>query len=84
MDNEALLMTVPEAAKLLRIGRNHAYELVATGEIPAIRLGRTIRVPRHALEQWLEARAWGGSQSRIDSLTGSATIRPTQPRLPGD
>ena len=44
------MLTVPEAAKLLRIGRNHAYQLVARGEIPSVRLGRLIRIPRAALE----------------------------------
>jgi excisionase family DNA binding protein len=48
------LLTVPEAAKLLRISRNLAYELVARNEIPAIRLGRVIRVPKHGLTEWLE------------------------------
>ena len=49
------LLTVPETARVLRIGRNLAYELVARGEIPSVRLGRAIRVPRASLEQWLEA-----------------------------
>ena len=53
VSDDTRLMTVPEAAKLLRISRNLAYELVARGEIPAIRLGRVIRVPRGTLEQWL-------------------------------
>lgn len=47
------LLTVPEAAQLLRIGRNLAYELVARGEIPALHLGRAIRIPRGALEEWV-------------------------------
>ncbi|MDA1195932.1 MAG: helix-turn-helix domain-containing protein [Planctomycetota bacterium] len=47
------LLTVPEAARLLRIGRNLAYELIARGEIPSVRLGRVIRVPRVSLERWL-------------------------------
>ena len=50
-----MLLTVQEAATLLRISRNLAYELVARGEMPAIRLGRVIRVPRAALEEWLRA-----------------------------
>ena len=45
-----LLLTVAEAAALLRISRNAAYELVSRHELPALRLGRTIRIPRHALE----------------------------------
>lgn len=54
-DDAGTLLTVPEAAKLLRIGRNLAYELVARGEIPSVRLGRLIRVPRAALEERLRA-----------------------------
>ena len=52
-DDQRTMLTVPEAAKLLRIGRNHAYELVARGEIPSVRLGRLIRIPRAALDQRL-------------------------------
>jgi excisionase family DNA binding protein len=48
-----LLLTVPEAARLLRISRNLAYELVAKGELPAVRFGRVIRVPRRSLEDWI-------------------------------
>lgn len=47
------LLTVEEAADILRIGRNTCYELVRQGQIPHIRLGRLIRVPKHALMSWL-------------------------------
>lgn len=50
------LLTVPEAAKLLRISRNLAYELVARHELPSIRFGRVIRIPRSALNAWMEER----------------------------
>lgn len=53
------LLTVPETAKILRISRNLAYELVARNEIPAIRLGRVIRIPRHGLQVWLDRQADG-------------------------
>ena len=59
MSDDVMLLTVREAAGLLRISRNLAYELVARGEIPSIRLGRVIRVPRTALDQWLEAESLG-------------------------
>ena len=42
-------LTVREAAKLMRIGRDMAYALVAEGRIPSIRLGRHIRIPRASL-----------------------------------
>jgi len=43
---DPMLLTVSEAAKLLRISRGLAYELVRQKRIPFIRLGRRILVPR--------------------------------------
>lgn len=52
-----VLLTVREAAKLMRIGRDMAYALVAEGSIPSIRLGRHIRIPRASLIAHLHAEA---------------------------
>ena len=46
---ERLVLTVAEAGELLGISRAFAYELVARGELPVIRLGRRIVVPKAAL-----------------------------------
>ena len=46
---ERLVFTVAEAGELLGISRAFAYELVARGELPVIRLGRRIVVPKAAL-----------------------------------
>lgn len=43
--DQPLTLTVEQAAKLLGIGRSTAYELVHTGDIPSLRLGRRIVVP---------------------------------------
>jgi excisionase family DNA binding protein len=51
---ERLVFTVEEAAYLLNISRALAYDLVARGEIPSIRLGRRIAIPRRQLEILLE------------------------------
>jgi excisionase family DNA binding protein len=51
--NERLTYTVEEAAELLGISRNSAYEAVRKGEIPTIRLGRRILIPRSRLEALL-------------------------------
>lgn len=51
---DKLTLTVEEAAKVLGIGRNLCYERVKTGEIPAIRIGRRLLIPRRALEKLLE------------------------------
>jgi|NGEPerStandDraft_6_1074524.scaffolds.fasta_scaffold91851_2 excisionase family DNA binding protein len=50
---DRLVLTVDEAAYLLDISRGLAYELVARGELPAIRLGRRIVIPRVAMEELL-------------------------------
>ncbi len=46
---ERLTVSVTEAAKLLGIGRGTAYECVRTGELPSIKLGRRIVIPKRAL-----------------------------------
>jgi len=54
VDTQAkLTLTVQEAATLLGIGRNSAYEAVKTGTLPSVQIGRRILVPRAALEQML-------------------------------
>lgn len=47
--NEPDVLTVPEAARLLRIGKNQAYELVKNGRLGAIKLGKKIIVPKLSL-----------------------------------
>lgn len=49
-----LCVTVPEAAAMLGISRNFAYQLVREGIIPSIRFGKRILIPRAALEKILE------------------------------
>ena len=47
-------LTVPEVAEELRIPRSRAYELIQSGELPAVRIGeRSIRVNRRELERFL-------------------------------
>ena len=49
LDNAPDLLTVPEAAALLRISRNAAYEAVRRGDLPSLHIGRSVRVPKAAL-----------------------------------
>ena len=53
--HEHACFTVEEAARVLRIGRSQAYAAARSGELPTIRIGRSLRVPRHRLEQLLGA-----------------------------
>jgi excisionase family DNA binding protein len=52
--NERLTVTVPEAATILGISRSFAYELIGRGELPVVRFGRRVVVPRRALETLLD------------------------------
>ena len=52
-DSKSLVWTVEEAGRLLGISRAHAYELVARGELPHLRLGRRVVVPKQVIESLL-------------------------------
>jgi excisionase family DNA binding protein len=51
--DKRLCITVPEAAGMLGISRNFAYELVKRGELPYIKLGKRKLIPIIALEKKL-------------------------------
>ncbi|MFN2527034.1 MAG: helix-turn-helix domain-containing protein [Actinomycetota bacterium] len=55
--DEPLLLTVKEAAALMRVGRDTTYSLVAQRRIPCVKLGKQIRIPRRALIAHLEKEA---------------------------
>ncbi len=49
-----LALTVLEAGQVLRVGRNVAYELVRSGQLRSVRVGKNIRIPRDALAEYLK------------------------------
>ena len=51
---ERLCLTVPEAATMLGISRNFAYELVKQKQLPVIKFGKRLLIPRAALAKMLE------------------------------
>lgn len=58
MDEKHEYLKVPEVARMLRIPRSRAYELVGREAIPGtIRIGRSIRVERKKLCAWLDGQA---------------------------
>jgi excisionase family DNA binding protein len=50
-----LVLTVDEARRVLRIGRRQLYQAIARQDVPAVKVGRSIRIPRSSLEAWLTA-----------------------------
>ena len=67
---QRLTMTVEEAAVALGISRASAYEAVGRGEIPCIRIGRRILIPKVALEKLLNA---GGAEVEETSSDNAST-----------
>ena len=56
MADERLLLRIEEAACRLGISRSTAYQLVATGQLPVVKIGRATRVPAAALRLFIEER----------------------------
>ena len=52
-DNLPLTLRVEELMPILGVGRNTAYELVRSGQIRNIRVGRQLRVPKDAILDFL-------------------------------
>ena len=50
---DKLLLRPVEAAEAIGIGRSKMYELLASGELPSIRIGGSVRVPIDALRAWI-------------------------------
>jgi excisionase family DNA binding protein len=51
----AEVLTAREAAAILRVGRNQLYQAITRGQLRAVRIGRSIRIPKHALLDLLAA-----------------------------
>lgn len=55
-DELPLTLRVEDLMPILGIGRNTAYELVRSGKIRSIRIGRQLRIPKDALQDYLAQR----------------------------
>ena len=52
-DDLPLTLRVEDLIEILHIGRNTAYELVRSGQIRSIRIGRQRRIPKEAVQEYL-------------------------------
>ena len=53
LKNEPEVLMVSEAAKILRIGKNKAYDLIKNGKLSSIKMGGKIIVPKMCLVRFL-------------------------------
>ena len=49
------VLTVDDIAKILKIGRNKAYNLVHAGTIKSIRIGKIYRIPKSSIVEYIES-----------------------------
>ena len=73
---DTLVYSVTELVKLLGIGRSKAYELVRSGTIPSLRLGRRIVIPKLALSRFLAECAHQNPDEADHQPRKSGTGRP--------
>ena len=73
---ERVLLRMDEAANAIAVSRSHLGRLVARGEIPTVRVGRSRRVPADELQRWV--------RERVTEQAQQAQTPWTQLPLPGD
>ena len=71
--NEVEFLTVAEVASVMRVSKMTVYRLVHSGHLPAIRVGRSFRVPEQAVHEYLRESYVGVEAPR---LTGSRPVDP--------
>jgi excisionase family DNA binding protein len=62
---EPLLLTASEVAKRLALGKATVYRLMANGDLPLFRNGRSVRVPAQALQEWVLSRTIRGKDGQM-------------------
>ena len=68
-------LTVAEVAALMRVSKMTVYRLVHSGELTAVRVGRSFRVPEHAVHDYLRGRLLRRRLSRAPA--GESVLRRT-------
>jgi excisionase family DNA binding protein len=53
LEDEPIVLTVPQAARILQVSENHLYSLIAQDLVPHLRFGKLIRIPRWGLLKYI-------------------------------
>jgi excisionase family DNA binding protein len=53
--SEVRFLTVAEVASVMRVSKMTVYRMVHGGDLPAVRVGRSFRVPEKAVHDYLES-----------------------------
>lgn len=60
--SDVRFLTVAEVAELMRVSKMTVYRMVHAGELPAVKFGRSYRVPESAVNDAINGVARGGKQ----------------------
>jgi excisionase family DNA binding protein len=71
----APFLTVAEVAQRMRVSKMTVYRLVHSGELPAVRFGRSFRVQRAAVEEHIRAARYEAGRAAIEAHTAAARAR---------
>jgi excisionase family DNA binding protein len=63
---DKLLLRPAETAEILGIARSRAYALIASGELPCVRIGKSVRVPIESLRAWVSSRQIEAQEERAE------------------
>ena len=66
--DERILLRATELQAALGLSRSKIYELMQSGELPTVRVGRAVRVPRAGLEEWVRRRTIRAVADTADGL----------------
>ena len=50
---EVRLLTVAEVAAIMRLSKMTVYRMVNSGHLPALKVGRSVRIPEHVVDEYL-------------------------------
>lgn len=62
-----ILLRVSEVSRLLGLSRPGIYKLLATNQLPVVRIGKSVRVPAGALDAWVQARTTAAGATRQEA-----------------
>ena len=80
---EKLLLRPTEAADQLGITRSKLYELLASGEVPSIKIGKSRRIPADALKKWVNEQMAAQSKTQHDTPQARRKSVASRKQLPG-
>ena len=56
LDDDLRLVTLPDAARFLSVSRGSLYDLLSSGQLPSVHIGRARRVPMGELRRFVRER----------------------------